>query len=93
MEFQYEEHRIFLEDEHGELLAEITFPKVEDQVIIDHTFVSDQLRGQGVASKLMQAAIDTITAQNWRFTATCSYAKAWLEKHPEVLGIYKEKTS
>ena len=84
MEFQYEEHRIYLEDEHGGLLAEITFPQVGDEVIIDHTFVSDQLRGQGVASQLMQAAMDIIQKNGWRFSASCTYAKSWLEKHKEV---------
>lgn len=81
MEFQYEEHRIYLEDEFGELLAEITFPNVGDEVVIDHTFVSDQLRGQGIASKLVQVAMDRIKKNGWKYSATCSYASAWLKKH------------
>lgn len=48
MDFQSETGRIFLEDEYGRLLAEVTFPSVSARVAdIRHTFVDDSLRGQG----------------------------------------------
>ena len=54
MDFQSETGRIFLEDEYGRLLAEVTFPSVSARVAdIRHTFVDDSLRGQGVAGRLM----------------------------------------
>ena len=57
MEFQKEPGRIFALGEDGKLLAEITFPTGEDGVAdIDHTFVDESLRGQGVASQLVRAA-------------------------------------
>lgn len=50
MEFQKEPGRIFALGEDGKLLAEITFPTGEDGVAdINHTFVDESLRGQGVA--------------------------------------------
>lgn len=84
MEFQYEDHRIFLENEQKQVLAEITFPMVGDHVNIDHTFVDASLQGQGIASQLMDAAIAYLHEKGWKFTATCSYAAAWLQKHPEA---------
>lgn len=84
MEFKYEDNRIYVEKENGELLAEITFPETEEGIVdIDHTYVSDELRGQGVAGKLVKAAADTISASGKKAKTSCSYAASWAEKHPE----------
>ena len=50
MEFIYEANRIYINDEEGKMIAEITFPLVD----IDHTYVSNVLRGQGIAGKVME---------------------------------------
>lgn len=72
----------------GELLAEITFPIQPDGVAeINHTFVSPSLRGQGVAGKLMEAAVDVIRQSGCKARASCSYAIQWLDRHPECADI------
>ena len=77
--FQKEKCRFYMEDENGKLIAEITFPETEPGVFtIDHTFVDSSLRGQGIASKLVQAAVDTIHCQGGKVKATCPYAVEWL---------------
>lgn len=82
MNFKIESNRIFKEDENGKVIAEITFPETENGVFcIDHTFVDDSLRGQGIAGQLMQLAFDKIKEQGGKVTATCSYAQHWLEKN------------
>ena len=48
---------------------------------IDHTYVNDDLRGQGIAAELVQMAVDQIHEQGGRVRATCSYASVWLEQH------------
>ena len=79
--FKTENNRIYMENDAGEMVAEITFPETEPGIFtINHTFVDDSLRGQGIASKLVQAATDEIKAKGGTVKATCSYAKAWLEK-------------
>ena len=55
MEFQREPGRIYAEEE-GRVIAEVTFPDRDGAADIDHTFVDDTLRGQGVAGQLLQAA-------------------------------------
>lgn len=90
MDFIYESHRIYSEDENGRLLAEITFPALDSQTVnINHTFVDDSLRGQGIAGMLMQAAADTIRSQGKKALPTCSYAARWFGKHPEHLDLLK----
>ena len=66
------------------LVAEITFPETAPGVYtIDHTFVDASLRGQGVADRLVRAALEQIQANGGTAAATCSYAAAWLDKHPQ----------
>ncbi len=80
--FQTEESRIYMSDEAGKVIAEITFPQTaEGEYTIDHTFVDESLRGQGIASKLVQAAVDEIEKKGGKVRATCSYAVSWLAKH------------
>jgi len=84
MNFQYETNRIYLKSETGELLAEIDFPAAaENWVDLNHTYVSDTLRGQGIAGKLMEEAIAVIRKNGWKARTSCSYAAGWMEKHPE----------
>lgn len=79
--FTIEKNRLFMQNESGKILAEITFPETSDGVYtIDHTFVDESLRGQGVASKLVQAAVDEIEKRGGKVEASCSYAAKWLDK-------------
>ena len=80
MEFQREPGRIYAEEE-GRVIAEVTFPDRDGAADIDHTFVDDSLRGQGVAGELVRRAVALLTEQGKQVTATCSYAVHWLEKH------------
>lgn len=82
MELKKEENRIYLDDENGKILAEIEFERLKDNNYnIYHTFVDESLRGQGIASKLVEAAVKEINARGGKVQATCSYAKAWLENN------------
>ena len=82
MEFQRENGRIYAERD-GKLIAEITFPEENGVAVIDHTFVDDSLRGQGVAGRLVRAAADQIRSENKKARAVCTYARAWFDRHPE----------
>ena len=76
------ENRISQKDENGRVIAEITFPETSPGIfVIDHTFVDESLRGKGVASMLVQAAVDEIKKRGGQVQATCSYAKKWLKEH------------
>ena len=82
--FHIEENRVYMQDDNGNVIASLTFPETEEGVFtIDHTFVDESLRGQGVASQLMQAAVDEIARRGGKIEATCSYAIKWLEKNPQ----------
>lgn len=89
MPFQTETNRIYYE-QNGQLLAEITFPALPDgSVNIDHTYVDESLRGQGVAGHLMEQTVQTLRATGRKAVATCSYAKKWLATHEEARDILR----
>lgn len=90
MDFKYESDRIYLENEKGECIAEVTFPLVsKNKVNVNHTYVDHSLRGQGVADKLLTALAKDLKKNSTKATATCSYAIDWFEKHPEYDDVYK----
>jgi hypothetical protein len=58
--------------------------RLKDGVMkIVHTEVPPDLAGHGIASDLMRAALDTARSSGWRVVPACSYAKVFLERHPE----------
>ncbi len=89
MPFETYPNRIAYQQD-GKLLAEITFPALQEGVVnIDHTFVDESLRGQGVAGQLMQRTVSALRADGRRAVATCSYARKWLEQHPDAKDILR----
>lgn len=83
MEFLIESGRIYANDAAGNVIAEVTFPTCEGISTIDHTFVDDSLRGQGIAGELVRLAADRIMAAGNKIAATCPYAVVWFRRHPE----------
>lgn len=82
MEYIRLPHSIKCKNEDGRILAEITFPEHEPGIYtIDHTYVCDELRGQGTAGELVKMAVDQIREQGGQVRATCSYAAGWLQKN------------
>lgn len=88
MEFLVQSGRIYQVDEKGKTVAEVTFPEEIPGVLnLNHTFVDESLRGQGVAGKLIQAVVDYAKAQGKQISPTCSYAVKWFEKHGEYQSL------
>lgn len=88
MDFMYEEERIYATDDNQCLLAEVTMPKRDEKrTDIDHVYVDESLRGQGLASQLMKMAYDRIKDTGKQIVAKCPYAIDWFKKHPEHQDI------
>lgn len=84
----YEDNRIYSKREDGLLLAEVTFPaRDESRVDVNHVYVDESLRGQGIASDMMLEAYNFIKEKNLLIVAKCPYAISWFKKHPEYQDI------
>ena len=82
MLFKKEKNRIYAEDENQNTIAEVTFYDIQDGLYnIDHTFVDDSLRGQGIGGKLVQEAVNEIEQKGAKIQATCPFASKWLKEH------------
>ena len=83
MEYIIEQNRIYVKNENNKIVAEINFEKVDENTYnIYHTFVDESLRGQGIANELVTCAYKEITGvRKSKITATCSYARKWLDKN------------
>ncbi|MFK5709466.1 MULTISPECIES: GNAT family N-acetyltransferase [Lysinibacillus] len=84
MEFQLqqlaENKFAFLNEQAGEKLAEITWQQNGSVMVMDHTYVSDKLRGQGVAKQLLDQAAAYARENGYKMEAVCSYVVAAFEK-------------
>jgi uncharacterized protein len=62
--------------------------RLKDGVMkIVHTEVPPALAGHGIAGDLMRAALETARSNGWRVVPACSYAKAFLEGHPQYADL------
>lgn len=50
---------------------------------IEHTEVDDNYQGQGLAGKLLAAAVKYARENNYKIIAICAYVKGKFEKHPD----------
>lgn len=53
------------------------------QVIITHTETPPELRGRGIASRLVEGALQLIRADGHKVVAGCGFVVDYLELHPE----------
>ena len=80
MEYITSKNRIAAVD-NGEEVGEVTFPERDGVYVINHTYVDDRLRGQGIAGQLVRRAVEEIESRGGQITATCSYAQLWLARN------------
>ncbi len=74
--------------EDGHHLAEMTYTWAgEDKFIIDHTVVSDELRGEGVGHKLLNNIVEFAREKNVLIIPLCPFAKAAFEKDYKIRDV------
>lgn len=68
--------------QNGERLAEMTFSRAGNNlIIIDHTEVSDKLRGTGAGKQLVEAAVTFARNNQLKVLPLCPFARAVFEKN------------
>ena len=55
----------------------------KDNIIIEHTEVSDELRGKNVGFQLVKTAVEYARAHNVKILPLCPFAKSVFDKKPE----------
>lgn len=72
----------------GRQLAEMTYVWAgATRIIVDHTEVSDELRGMGVGKQLVAAAVDFAREKGIIIMPLCPFAKSVFERVPEFRDV------
>jgi hypothetical protein len=69
-------------------LCELDYDLQGQVMTIMHTGVPKDVGGRGIASELVRAALEKARREGWRVVPACSYARAWMERHPEFADLH-----
>ncbi|MBO9699569.1 MAG: N-acetyltransferase [Sporocytophaga sp.] len=73
---------IFFIDEGNERLATMYYRwRGEDRIIIEHTEVSDKLKGKGIGKQLVDHAVAFAREKHIKIIPLCPFAKSVFEKY------------
>jgi uncharacterized protein len=57
------------------------------RIVFTHTFVPPELRGRGIAEKLVRAGLAFAEAEGRRVIPQCSYVDVFIRRHPEFAKL------
>ncbi|HLQ83989.1 MAG TPA: GNAT family N-acetyltransferase [Pseudogracilibacillus sp.] len=72
--------QFFIGEDEANAIAKVTYKdKDTSTIIVDHTYVSEELRGQGIAGKLYNTIIEYARQENKKIVPECSYIRTKME--------------
>jgi len=71
----------------GGAVAFANYRPAPGAVIIAHTETPRALRGRGIASELVQGALQLVRADGLKVVAGCGFVVDYLRKHPEFADL------
>lgn len=84
LEIKAGENKFYVGKDSSDTDAEIHYvPAGSTRIIIDHTHVGDNLRGQGVGAMLVERAVEYARDENLMIVPLCPFAKREFSVHPE----------
>lgn len=73
------------------LLSKLDYIQDKNTFVITHVGVHPDLRGQGLAGKLTQTGLEFAKARSLRVIPMCSYAAAYIRRHPQYAELTKHQ--
>lgn len=71
--------------------AEMTYTSIgESQIIIDHTHVPDEFRGQGIGARMVAQAVEDARAAGKKIIPLCPFAATQFKRHPEWGDVLRQ---
>lgn len=68
-------------------LSKLDYIQDGKNFVITHVGVHPELRGQGVAGKITQVALEYAKANSLRVIPMCSYAAAYIRRNPQYADL------
>ena len=78
----------FFVEADGNILAEMVYTMpAADKMIVEHTEVSDELKGQNVGYQLVHTAVEYARTHNLKIIPLCPFTNAVFKKKPEYADV------
>jgi len=83
---------MFYVEQDGNILAEMVYsvPSPE-KMIIEHTEVSDELKGKNAGYQLVQTAVEYARTHNMKIVPLCPFTNSVFKKKPEYADVLYTK--
>lgn len=83
-------NRFYIGESEDKDIARITWVDGGDNIIVvNHTFVDPELRGQSIAGKLLAKVVEMARTEDLKIVPTCSYAVKKLTRTDEYKDVLK----
>jgi predicted GNAT family acetyltransferase len=73
--------------------SKLDYIQEANNFVITHVGVYPEFRGQGVAGKIVDAALQYARQQSLRVIPMCSYAAAYIRRNPQYLELTSQERS
>lgn len=78
----------YVGNDEGAIVAEMVYTMpAADKMIIEHTEVSDELRGQNVGLQLVDTAVEYARKHHIKIIPLCPFAKKVFDRKPEYHDV------
>lgn len=74
-------------------LSKLDYIQDAKNFVIAHVGVYPEHRGQGVAGKIVEAALQYAKENSLRVIPMCSYAAAYIRRNPQYMGLTEQERS
>ncbi|HEX7815676.1 GNAT family N-acetyltransferase [Dyella sp.] len=86
-DIQHDRHRHRFETRVDGVACVLDYQLSERVMTVIHTVVPEAVAGRGIAANLTRMAMDTARQEGWKVVPACSYAEAWMRRHPEYADL------
>lgn len=69
----------------------LTYSEQDGKLFLLHTEVPEALEGQGIASRLVRAALDHARDKGEKVVPFCPFARAYIQRHKEYAELLAEE--
>lgn len=90
MNFVEKRDRFELINDQDELIGEVTWSQGNTILIIDHTFVNEDYRGQHLAEQLVAHVVEKAHLEGLKIVPLCPFAKKEFDRRPDYADVKVE---
>lgn len=65
----------------------VEYKRSPEKISFIHTEIDDAFSGQGLAGKLVRAALDDVAGRGLAVLPFCPFVRGWIAKHPDYLEL------